>query len=296
MDYVQDHLFPAFLLDALGKHGKVQIITGAGHHSEGGVSVVKRWVWSGADSLLNRAARGEVPGATFHEARMQDLAFAPGSLDVVVSLFAVDHVPRTQHAALFARIFSWLRPGTGVAPMRSIVLERTAAASIDRMSIDGGGGFDVADMFDGAGDDTFVAHPAWAQLSGAGYSHRVSGFGEVNAYGSDGNDEALFYDSTGDDMYVGGPTYGHLHGSGYDNSAEGFDTYQVYASTGDDRAVFYDSAGDETYVATPEYARFEGSSFYHQADGFNRVDAYATEGGNDWAYLYDSAGEDAFRG
>ena len=62
MDYVQDHLFPAFLLDALGKHGKVQIITGAGHHSEGGVSVVKRWVWSGADSLLNRAARGEVPG------------------------------------------------------------------------------------------------------------------------------------------------------------------------------------------------------------------------------------------
>ena len=61
MDYVQDHLFPAFLLDALGKHGEVQIITGAGHHSEGGVSVVKRWVWSGwrRAALLGQLCEGE---------------------------------------------------------------------------------------------------------------------------------------------------------------------------------------------------------------------------------------------
>ena len=33
----------------------------------------------------------------------------------VVSLFAIIHVPRVYHAALFSQIFSWLRPGTGVA-------------------------------------------------------------------------------------------------------------------------------------------------------------------------------------
>ena len=61
-------------------------------------------------------ARGAVPsGASFHEARMEDLAFDAGSVDVVVSLFAVSHLPRGQHAALFRRMFSWLRPGSGVA-------------------------------------------------------------------------------------------------------------------------------------------------------------------------------------
>ena len=64
MDYVTGHLFPAFLLHAVGQqqHRHVEIITGAGHHSADALSVVKQWVWSAHDSLLNRAVRGEVPG------------------------------------------------------------------------------------------------------------------------------------------------------------------------------------------------------------------------------------------
>jgi hypothetical protein len=41
MDYVTEHIFPRFLLEAIGKHRVVQIITGAGNHSEGGISVRK---------------------------------------------------------------------------------------------------------------------------------------------------------------------------------------------------------------------------------------------------------------
>jgi SAM-dependent methyltransferase len=56
-------------------------------------------------------ARREVPGATFQERRIEDIDLAPESVDLVVSFFAIIHVTRDEHAALFARIFTWLKPG-----------------------------------------------------------------------------------------------------------------------------------------------------------------------------------------
>jgi SAM-dependent methyltransferase len=56
-------------------------------------------------------ARREVPGAAFHEARIEDVDLDSESVDLVVSFFAIIHVPREEHAALFARAFTWLRPG-----------------------------------------------------------------------------------------------------------------------------------------------------------------------------------------
>jgi SAM-dependent methyltransferase len=56
-------------------------------------------------------ARREVPGATFHEARIEEVDFAPETVDLVVSFFAIIHVRREEHAALFKRIATWLRPG-----------------------------------------------------------------------------------------------------------------------------------------------------------------------------------------
>jgi SAM-dependent methyltransferase len=59
-------------------------------------------------------AHREVPGARFEEARMEDLAFEPASLDVVLSFFAIIHVPRERHAALLSSMRAWIRRG-GVA-------------------------------------------------------------------------------------------------------------------------------------------------------------------------------------
>jgi SAM-dependent methyltransferase len=59
-------------------------------------------------------ARREVPSAILRERRIEDVDLAPQSIDLVVSFFAIIHVPRDEHAALFARIFTWLKPG-GVA-------------------------------------------------------------------------------------------------------------------------------------------------------------------------------------
>ena len=59
-------------------------------------------------------ARREVPEANFHEARIEDVALGPASVDIVVSFFAIIHVPRDRHAAIFRNVRDWLKPG-GVA-------------------------------------------------------------------------------------------------------------------------------------------------------------------------------------
>jgi SAM-dependent methyltransferase len=56
-------------------------------------------------------ARSEVPEADFTVASMEDLDFEAGSVDLVVSFFAIIHVPRVRHRELFSRIYGWLRPG-----------------------------------------------------------------------------------------------------------------------------------------------------------------------------------------
>lgn len=56
-------------------------------------------------------AGANVPEATFAQADMTTLTLRPGSFDAVVAFFSIIHVPREEHAALFARIAGWLRPG-----------------------------------------------------------------------------------------------------------------------------------------------------------------------------------------
>jgi SAM-dependent methyltransferase len=56
-------------------------------------------------------ARANVPSATFIQADLTTLDLPAGGLDAVVAFYSLTHVPRAEHAALFGRIRSWLRPG-----------------------------------------------------------------------------------------------------------------------------------------------------------------------------------------
>lgn len=56
-------------------------------------------------------ARDLVSAATFVQADMATLRLRPGSLDAVVSLYALIHVPVPDQRRLFPRIRRWLRPG-----------------------------------------------------------------------------------------------------------------------------------------------------------------------------------------
>jgi len=56
-------------------------------------------------------AKRNVPDAEFIEADVTALHMPDESFDGVVALYAISHVPREEHADLFARIHHWLVPG-----------------------------------------------------------------------------------------------------------------------------------------------------------------------------------------
>jgi len=58
-----------------------------------------------------RRARRNVPSAAFIQADLATLDRPESSLDAVVAFYSLTHVPRDEHAALFARVRRWLRPG-----------------------------------------------------------------------------------------------------------------------------------------------------------------------------------------
>jgi cyclopropane fatty-acyl-phospholipid synthase-like methyltransferase len=58
-----------------------------------------------------RIAQRLAPRAVLVQADVTELALRPGSVDAVVSFFALGHLPGEAHAPLLARIGEWLRPG-----------------------------------------------------------------------------------------------------------------------------------------------------------------------------------------
>ncbi len=77
-------------------------LTALGHHVVG-VDVSARQV---------ELAREQVPGARFEVADITGYdGLAEGSLDAIVALFSLTHVPRGTYPELLARFVHWLRPG-----------------------------------------------------------------------------------------------------------------------------------------------------------------------------------------
>jgi SAM-dependent methyltransferase len=56
-------------------------------------------------------ARHHVPEAAFVHADYTDLDIATRSVDAVVAIFTLNHVPRVEHGDLLARVAAWLRDG-----------------------------------------------------------------------------------------------------------------------------------------------------------------------------------------
>ncbi|MGD0273364.1 MAG: class I SAM-dependent methyltransferase [Gaiellaceae bacterium] len=56
-------------------------------------------------------ARKNVPEATFVHGDFSELAFPDESFDGITAFYSISHVPRDEHARLFARVAGWLKPG-----------------------------------------------------------------------------------------------------------------------------------------------------------------------------------------
>ena len=56
-------------------------------------------------------ARERAPDATFIQGDFTLIELPVGAYDGVVAFFVFNHVPRAEHAPMFSRVYSWLRPG-----------------------------------------------------------------------------------------------------------------------------------------------------------------------------------------
>ncbi|MBN1588540.1 MAG: proprotein convertase P-domain-containing protein, partial [Pirellulales bacterium] len=169
------------------------------------------------------------------------------------------------------------------------------STEVTHVVFDGGQGADTTVLNGSTGNDTLVARPTMATLTGDNYSVSVEDTESIIVIGEGGTDAAVLHDSAGDDAFVATPTYAELHGSGFYNRAEGFRyVYALANAGGTDSASLYGSAGNDTLMGKPEYTYLYGANFHNCAEGFQYVNAYAAAGGTDRAYLRDSAGNDKF--
>ncbi|MEX2225766.1 MAG: class I SAM-dependent methyltransferase [Dehalococcoidia bacterium] len=74
-------------------------------------------------------AREQVPHATFIRADMASVDFRDASFDAIVSFYAIFHLPREEHAPLFARMYRWLRPAGYL--LASVAMTEEAAYTED---------------------------------------------------------------------------------------------------------------------------------------------------------------------
>ena len=56
-------------------------------------------------------ARERLPDADFIHGDFTNIELPSGAFDAVVAFFVFNHLPRAEHAPMFGRVWSWLRPG-----------------------------------------------------------------------------------------------------------------------------------------------------------------------------------------
>ena len=182
------------------------------------------------------------------------------------------------------------------------------ARSFDAVTVNSGGGSDVAQLYDSPGEDELTADPETATLSGPGFELTVNLFDYVHTYASDdGQDDMAFLNTdplpTCQDYFYGTHQDGRLSGQRDDGTdfflrAVRFDQLVATSHGGDDVAQFFDSPGDDVFEAHPDSARMsyeDGTSA--EAVDFRYVHGSATPGAFDTAILDGSAtGQDWFVG
>jgi SAM-dependent methyltransferase len=142
--------------------------------------IAARYAYTGVDASIGMLteARRHVPYATFVHADMETATFEPESVGGVIAFYSIIHVPRELHAALFASIASWLRPGgifvaslhshdhaddfeadwLGAGPMRWTGFDRDT-----NLALIAAAGLDVeeSEVIDQVEPDGSSIHPLW---------------------------------------------------------------------------------------------------------------------------------------
>ncbi|MDX1928033.1 MAG: S8 family serine peptidase [Pirellulaceae bacterium] len=177
----------------------------------------------------------------------------------------------------------------GVANFESSQLTIRAAGS-ELVTFNGGGGADVASLYDTVGDDALSLRPLQAEMSGAGFQFNVTDVNRIFIHAtSGGQDIGYIYDSTGDDRLSVRPQFSSITGPGYYNYISGVERLFAYGTAGGtDVAELYDSIGNDRFSTSGDAASLVGPGFSSYTKFFEKVNVYATAGGSDVAALYGS--------
>ena len=159
---------------------------------------------------------------------------------------------------------------------------------------------DSAQMYDGAGANTFTTSGLTSTMTGSGYSNTVSGARTVIGHADNGTgDKAYHYDGSGPSTFISsGTAYSLMQGTdnglSFYNLAVGFTTnYGIARHKSQDIAIFYDSPGTDVFVGTTGYSYMYSDdasgnfAMFNAAQGFGKVYAYSFVGGIDYYYNYD---------
>lgn len=103
--------WPRRLLDRVPEGAHI-LDLGCGSALPVGPEVVRQHRLTGIDISAAQVelARHNVPEASFIHSEVASVDLPHGEFDAVVSFYAIDHIPRAEHAGLMRNIHAWLRP------------------------------------------------------------------------------------------------------------------------------------------------------------------------------------------
>ena len=170
-------------------------------------------------------------------------------------------------------------------------------------------GFDLANLFDSVGSDTFTGNSTDASMVGPGYRVSTEGYDRNVARSTSGGLDVAILNGTseGNENFTARVTnnpsnnFGILrNGPGaplaFLNRAIGFSSVRANSGGGNDKGFLFGGAGDDDFQGTSTRAQLEGSGYQFTASNFNRVNTTVTQGGNDEAILFDGVGNDRLNG
>ncbi len=171
------------------------------------------------------------------------------------------------------------------------------AANVENVAVTAGIGSTVAELSDSLGGDTFIATPAWGEMSGSNYRIRAEGFHYLHGYSRNGGEDvAHLYDSIGNDRLIANSQQTILFGSDYYLRAKGFQFTHGYAlAGGNDTAQLTGTVGSDRLVVRSAFASIRNDAFFVRAKGFDSVTALGG-GGGDFATVFGTSGTEHFTG
>lgn len=171
----------------------------------------------------------------------------------------------------------------------------TLVYGMEKINFRGGGNEDIARFYDSEGDDSFVASPMSATISGDNYENKVDEIHRIYAYGKLGNDRANLTGSADQqDNFVVSTRESKLYSDDFYLYVSGYDDVVGNATDGSDRAYLNGSEGDDLLEAEGRKNVLSGKGYRGTALGFNYTVIEAGNG-NDSAALRGADSNDRLR-